>query len=134
MSKRNQNQSRKNGKSQQQNNEPSSILNKTFIINERKERNENRRKYPSLTEAALKIPKIQLDRSSSPNSFNFCDHCSHNHNQKCCMYVHDDFSDISRYSSFKSEVDEPYWTLNTSEDFDFNIGNTTPKFFPRKNS
>jgi hypothetical protein len=107
-------------------------MNRSFMINDRKEISENRLKYPSLDEAASKIVKTQLERSSSPNAVNLCDHCNHNHNQKCCFYVYDDWSDVARYSIFKSEVDEPYWVMNRSEDFDMTVGNTTPKHFPCK--
>ena len=33
----------------------------------------------SLSDAALKIPKSQLIRSSSFNSINMCEHCEHEH-------------------------------------------------------
>lgn len=133
MSNKNPNHIKKNRRPPRKNNRESNLLNKTFILSEKREIIENRRKFPSLDEAASRILRIQLDRSSSPNIVNVCDHCRHNHAQKCCMYVYDDWSDISRYSSFKSEVDDPYWVMNTSEDFDLSIGNTTPKFFPCKN-
>lgn len=132
MSQKNPNQIRKNVRTRRPQRKINNLLNQTFILDERKEISENVKNYPSLDEAASRIPRTQLNRSSSPNSFNYCDHCIHDHNQKCCLYIHDDWSDVTRYSNFKTEVDEPYWVMNRNEDFDMTIGNTTPKFFPSK--
>lgn len=126
------NQFRKYNQNRRKRSQAPSVLNETFIIKKIQETTENRTNYPSLDEAASRLLRVSLDRSSSPNHFNFCDHCSHNHAQQCCMYVHDDWSDIERYANFKSEIDEPYWAINSSEDFDLSIGNTTPKYFPSK--
>lgn len=46
------------------------------------------------------------------------------------MYVFDDYSDIERYSTFKKEVEKPYWLCSSDEDFDLTIGGTTPQYFP----
>lgn len=54
--------------------------------------------------------------------------------KKCCLYVYDKMDDISRYSSFKKELDDPYWIMSESEDFDMTIGKVTPKHFPCKNN
>lgn len=34
---------------------------------------------PDLNEAALQIKKFELERTSTPNSINICEHCDHNH-------------------------------------------------------
>lgn len=52
--------------------------------------------------------------------------------QKCCTYVYDDISDISRYSQFKKELDQPYFVTKQSLNTDTLIGNSTPGHFPRK--
>lgn len=125
------NQIRKNLKSRRRREQAPSALNQSLVLERFQETADDVRNSPSLDEAASRILKTSLDRSSSPNSFNFCDHCSHKHEQRCCLYVHDEWSDISRYASFKSEIDEPYWVIRSSEDFDLAVGNTTPKCFPR---
>lgn len=74
----------------------------------------------------------RLNRTSSMESVNSCEHCSHNHAMKCCLYIYDDESDILRYSSFKQEIDRPYCIMTSSEDFDLQIGGVTPDSFPSK--
>lgn len=47
------------------------------------------------------------------------------------MYVFDDISDIKNYSTFKKEVETPYWMKTDKNDaFDRTIGGSTPKDFP----
>lgn len=52
----------------------SKILNKSFV--EKKIKSE-----PNLEEAAMNIQRFELERSSTPNIDNICEHCSHNHAQ-----------------------------------------------------
>lgn len=75
---------------------------------------------------------VMLSRTSGHNLDPLCEHCEHHHALKCCMYLYDDVDDIMKYALFKKEVDEPYWTMNQSEDFDLTIGSITPKNFPCK--
>ena len=72
----------------------------------------------------------RLERTSSRNLVNSCEHCSHQHARKCCLYVHDDESDIHKYAVFKAALDEPYLVESTAEDFDMRIMRTTPSHFP----
>lgn len=102
----------------------------------------------------LDSQKHKLNRTSSHNCVNLCDHCIHQHGQvlsdfstftrvfnlcslflfqECCMYIYDDIADISRYAYFKKELDEAYYVTSNSEDFDMMIGNTTPRHFPGNN-
>jgi hypothetical protein len=46
------------------------------------------------------------------------------------MYIYDDHSDIMKYSSFKQNVEEPYYIVDNDENFHMKIGSTTPKTFP----
>lgn len=78
------------------------------------------------------LEMIMLLRSSCHNPEPLCEHCEHDHALACCMYLYDEASDILQYAIFKKEVDQPYWTLNQSEDFDLTIGSITPKHFPCK--
>ena len=87
---------------------------------------------PSTTAPAL--TRVLLNRTSNLEVKGICEHCAHNHAQKCCLYVYDDDSDIFKYSSFKKEIDRPYYILSTTEDFDLEIGATTPTHFPGKQS
>lgn len=94
-----------------------------------------------------KFETFLLERTSTPH-INICEHCSHSHArvcqftlkyliiymiddinyflcclllQECCMYVYDDQSDIMKYSLFKQNVEEPYYSV---------ISKTTPSNFP----
>lgn len=46
------------------------------------------------------------------------------------MYVFDDLSDINNYSTFKREVETPYWIQTKNDEFNRFVGGTTPKEFP----
>lgn len=52
--------------------------------------------------------------------------------QECCLYVYDDLSDILKYSTFKHNVEEPYYIVDNDENFHMKIGKSTPKHFPSK--
>lgn len=51
------------------------ILNKSFV-----EKNMIKSE-PNLEEAAMNIRRFELERSSTPNIENICEHCDHNHAQ-----------------------------------------------------
>lgn len=107
------------------------LLNKSFITGEKSD--QKPQNYVSLDDAASKIHKAQFERTSSPDNV-LCEHCEHDHAKECCLYIYDDLSDIARYSLFKKELDEPYTrqVMNNSEDYDMQVGDVTPSFFPGK--
>ncbi|XP_070507814.1 uncharacterized protein [Chironomus tepperi] len=78
----------------------------------------------------LKFETFQLERTSTPNHINICEHCKHSHAKECCMYVYDEQSDIMKYSLFKQSVEEPYFIVDNDDNFHMKIGSTTPKSFP----
>ena len=82
----------------------------------------------TLEEATNQINRFELERSSTPDIL--CEHCDHDHGKECCLYVGDDHSDILRYSNFKKSIDEKYWTMETSDDFDLKWGSVTPRGHP----
>lgn len=84
----------------------------------------------NFNETELRISKVELERCSTPNLYNICEHCEHDHAKECCMYVHDKHEDIMEYSSFKQTIDENYSTMTSEEDFELKIGSTTPPGFP----
>lgn len=53
----------------------SKVLNKSFV--EKK----MFKSEPNLEEAAMRIKRFELERSSTPNSENICEHCKHDHAQ-----------------------------------------------------
>lgn len=57
----------------------SKILNKSFV--EKK----IVKSEPNLEEAAMNIKRFELERSSTPNTVNICEHCKHNHAQVNCQ-------------------------------------------------
>lgn len=55
----------------------SKALNKSFIEKQKlAAQNE-----PTLNEAAMRIKKVELERTSTPNLVNICEHCNHLHAQ-----------------------------------------------------
>lgn len=105
-----------------------SVLNRSFIEKQISElKNEA---TTLLEEEMLRIKKIELERCSTPNLINICEHCDHSHELSCCAYIYDKKEDVMNYASFKKSVDGSYWTSESEEDFDLNIGSTTPALFP----
>ncbi|CRK92555.1 CLUMA_CG006118, isoform A [Clunio marinus] len=84
--------------------------------------------YEERTES-LRI-KVRIDRTSDWNSTASCEHCSHQHLQNCCLYVNDTQEDLEEYAAFKHEIDQPYYVMTENENFDLEIGSSTPPFFP----
>lgn len=102
------------------------LLNKSFLLNESLEK--NFQNYP----VKSNVQTTLMHRTSSKFLDLECEHCAHDHMQKCCMYHGDEIDDIARYASFKKELDEPYSITSQSEDFDLAIGSVTPEHFPCK--
>ncbi|CAO1335482.1 unnamed protein product [Diamesa serratosioi] len=88
--------------------------------------------HDNLTQKKNTFKKMKLSRTSSP-SFEFCEHCEHDHDRAdCCPFVFDKKEDLYRYSSFKKELDQPYVISDISEFEEFckQHGRSTPWYFP----
>ncbi|CRK92554.1 CLUMA_CG006120, isoform A [Clunio marinus] len=93
---------------------------------------DNDKNSPILVEniESLKLKKVQIHRTSDWNSTASCEHCSHQHLQNCCLYINDTQEDLEEYAAFKHEIDQPYYVMTENENFDLEIGSSTPPFFP----